>query len=151
MNLARNAARVPAQGPSEHQARVDRIVAQARADMAAAPAQTARTPVVVVTGQPLALTEDPLDRRLAEEIDYARRHLDTIGDVLSDNGYLLHKHGRELQSLDRVNQLLAHIARVISAQDRRAATASITLEDLRGRLMRTALADEQANPLHAQH
>ena len=141
MNLLRTAAK-PAESPSEHQARVDRIVAQARADMAAGALQTVRGPVL--TGQPVALTEDLLDRRLAEEIDYARRHLDTLGDLLSNNGYLLHKHSRELQSLDKVNQLLAHVARVISAANRRQAAASITLEDLRARLMRTGFAEEPA-------
>lgn len=142
MNLVRNAARVPVQSTSEHQARVDRIVAQARADLAAAPEQMVRAPVFVA--QPSALTEDVLDLRLAEELDYARRHLDSIGDVLSDNGYLLHKHARELQAIDRVNQALSHIARVISAQDRRKAAGSITLEDLRSRLLRTGLAEEPA-------
>ena len=139
MNLVRIGAKAAEVTP-EHQARVDRIVAQARTDLASGPANTVRGPVL--TGQPLALTDNLLDRRIAEELDYARRHLDTIGDVLSDNGYLLHKHARELQSLDRVNQLLAHIGRVISAADRRQAAASVTLEDLRGRLMRTGLGDE---------
>ena len=65
----------------------------------------------------------------------------------SDLGYLLHKHMRELQSLDRVNQLLAHIGRVISAQDRRQAAAAITLEDLRARLLRTGLAEDPVPPV----
>ena len=145
MNLLRTAAKAPVDGASEHQARVDRIIAQARADMAAGTLQVARGPVL--TGQPVALTEDLLDRRLAEEIDYARRHLDTLGDLLSNNGYLLHKHSRELQSLDKINQLLAHVARVVSAANRRQAAASITLEDLRARLMRTGLAEEPADSM----
>ncbi len=144
MNLVRIAARAPESSP-EHQARVDRIVAQARADLATGPVQPARGPVL--TSQPLALTENVLDRRLAEELDYARRHLDTIGDVLSENGYLLHKHARELQAIDRVNQLLAHVGRVIEAADRRQAAASITLEDLRGRLLRTGLTEAPDAPM----
>jgi hypothetical protein len=145
MNLLRTATRPSAESPSDHQTRVDRIVAQARADMAAGALPTVRGPVL--TGQPVAITEDVLDRRLAEEIDYARRHLDTLGDLLSNNGYLLHKHSRELQSLDKVNQLLAHVARVISAANRRQAAASITLEDLRARLMRAGLAEEPAEAM----
>jgi hypothetical protein len=145
MNLVRSAAQNPAASTPDHQARVDRIVAQARADLAAGALKTVRGPVL--TDQPMALTEDVLDRRLAEEIDYARRHLDTLGDLLSNNGYLLHKHSRELQSLDKVNQLLAHVARVISAQDRRQAAGSITLEDLRARLLRGGLAEELAAPV----
>ena len=145
MNLAKFAAK-PAIASTEHQARVDRIVAQARADLAANPAEPIRAPAAAAI-HALPLTDDPLDRRLAEEIDYARRHLDTLGDVLSDNGYLLHKHMRELQSLDRVNQLLSHIGRVISAQDRRQAAAAITLEDLRARLLRTGIADDPVPPV----
>ena len=146
MNLAKFVAK-PAASVPEHQARVDRIVAQARADLAESPVQAARGPILSALPASLALTDAPLDRRLAEEIDYARRHLDTLGDVLSDNGYLLHKHGRELQSLDKINQLLAHIGRVISAQDRRQAAAAITLEDLRARLLRTGIAEEPVPPV----
>lgn len=122
-------------GPA-HQQRVDRLVAQARAEAAACEApKTWLKPAPA----PPALSSDPLDQRLAQEIDYVRRHLDLLGDVLSNEPILLHRHGRQLQAIDMIGQLLGHLGRVIAAEDRPAAVARITLEDLRARLARTSL------------
>lgn len=143
MNSYLRAAEPAAESRVAHQARVDRLVEMARAELAIDQAQPVRRELFVAP-PPLDFSDDPLDHRITEEIDYARRHIDVVGDILAGNGFLLNKHGRELQSLDLVNQLLGYLGRVIVAQDRLAAVNAITLEDLRARLQRRSFADEEA-------
>lgn len=77
-----------------------------------------------------------LDGRIAEELAYVRRLLDTISDELSDDPIMLQRHSRNLQSLDAAGQLLGHLASVIGAHDRAEAVSSIAMEELRARLLR---------------
>ena len=84
-------------------------------------------------------TEDQLRLRLAEELDYARRLLDSMGDALSTDLGLVMRHIVALQSIDIIGQLLGHIATVIrsSAPDR--AVDRIGMSDLKARMTRKAL------------
>lgn len=84
-------------------------------------------------------TEDQLRLRLAEELDYARRLLDSMGDALSTDLGLVMRHTIALQSIDIIGQLLGHIATVIrsSAPDR--AVDRIGMSDLKARMTRKAL------------
>jgi hypothetical protein len=84
-------------------------------------------------------TQDVLDARLAEELELIRRQLGSLGDVLSNYPILLQRHGSQLQSIDVMQQTLAHLSRVIGSADRNEAVEQVSLIDLRSRLTRTAL------------
>jgi hypothetical protein len=92
--------------------------------------------------QPAAPPEsgtDILRIRLGEELDYARRRLDALGDELSADPILIRRHHVSLQSLDIVGQILGHIGDVIRSGDPQAAIESIGMGDLKGRLMRSGV------------
>jgi hypothetical protein len=81
-------------------------------------------------------TSDPLRIRLAEELDYARRMLDAAGDVLAADPITLGRHGLSLQALDKVGQMISHIADVIRSSDPESAVDRVCMGDLRARLQR---------------
>lgn len=84
----------------------------------------------------LTPTDDELRLRLAEELEYARRMLDDMGDELSADMGVVMRHGVALQSVDIVGQMLGHIAAVTrsSAPDR--AVERIGMCELKARLAR---------------
>jgi hypothetical protein len=98
------------------------------------------------TGQPIPAGTDPkpsatgstkdLDHRLAEELAYVRRLLDGVGGELSDDGIILQRHARMLQSFDVACQILEHLQTILSAPDRAEAVKAVTMQDLRARLLR---------------
>ena len=81
-------------------------------------------------------TTDRLHLRLGEELEYARRMLDAMGDELSADPIAVSHHGMFLQSLDIVGQMLGHIARVIRSADPESAVEQIGMGDLKARLTR---------------
>jgi hypothetical protein len=81
-------------------------------------------------------TADVLNRRLAEELEYARRMLDITGDELAGDPIAVARHGVVLQSLDIVGQMMTHIATVIRSSDPDAAVERIGMGDLKARLTR---------------
>jgi hypothetical protein len=83
-----------------------------------------------------APTEDQLRLRLAEELDYARRMLSSMGDELSSDGLVVSRHLAELQTIDIVSQMLGHIASVVRSSDPPAAVEAIGMGELKARLMR---------------
>ena len=85
------------------------------------------------------ITPGELSRRIAEEIDYAWRLLDAVADELSDDPVLLQRHGDALQRFDIACQMITHLGAVVGAPDRMAAIESVTMEDLRTRLLRKAI------------
>lgn len=84
----------------------------------------------------LVPTDNELHLRLAEELDYARRMLDAMGDELSADMGVVMRHGVALQTVDIVGQMLGHIANVTrsSAPDR--AVERIGMCELKARLTR---------------
>lgn len=86
--------------------------------------------------KPMALTDDQLRLRLAEELDYARRMLTAMGDELSSDGLIVSRHLAELQTVDIVGQMLGHIAAVVRASDPSTAVEAIGMSALKARLMR---------------
>jgi hypothetical protein len=84
----------------------------------------------------LVPTDDELKLRLAEELDYARRLLDQMGDSLSSDTNLLLRHGVSLQSVDIVGQIIGHVANVIRSGNPDAAVEDIGMAELKGRLKR---------------
>lgn len=87
----------------------------------------------------LVPTDDPLRLRLAEELEYARRMLSSMGDEMASDGLVVGRHLAELQTVDIVGQMLGHIATVIRSSDPPGAVESISMGSLRARLMRKSL------------
>jgi hypothetical protein len=81
-------------------------------------------------------TEDQLRLRLAEELEYARRMLTSMGDELSSDALFVGRHLAELQTVDIVGQMLGHIASVVRSSDPPAAVEAIGMSELKARLMR---------------
>lgn len=116
------------------QRRVDAIQAETRADMAMGRAlrSTGTAP------EPPAVLAD-LDKRLADELGYVQRLLEGLGDELIADLLLIQRHGKSLQSLDLVGQILGHVSAILRADDKAAVVEEIGMEDLRARLKRKAI------------
>lgn len=84
-------------------------------------------------------TDDPLQLRLAEELEYARRMLDQMGDSLTADMALLARHGVSLQTIDICGQILGHIADVIRSSDPAGAVERIGMCELQARLKRQSI------------
>jgi hypothetical protein len=93
-------------------------------------------------GPRLARSSSTIELRIAEEVDCVRRHLEMLGATLAADPILLHRHGTSLQSVDLMNQLLGHLARVIECDDKVAAAQQVSHGDLRSRLLRKSLVAE---------
>lgn len=115
------------------QRRVDSIQAEARADTPAG--RALRAPE---TPPPPPASPD-LDRRLADELGYVQRLLEGLGDELIADLLLIQRHGKSLQSLDLVGQILGHVSAILRADDKAAVVEEIGMEDLRARLKRKAI------------
>jgi hypothetical protein len=84
----------------------------------------------------LVPTDDQLRVRLAEELDYARRMLDVMGDELSSDMGLVMRHAVALQTVDIVGQMLGHIAAVTRSSAPERAVDRIGMCELKSRLTR---------------
>jgi hypothetical protein len=86
---------------------------------------------------PIEQTEDRLQLRLSEELEYARRMLDVTAEQICVDRIAVSRHAAALQSLDRVGQMLGHIAAVIRSSDPDSAIDEIRMSDLKARLTRS--------------
>jgi len=85
------------------------------------------------------ITPGELNRRIAEEIDYAWRLLNAVADELSDDPVLLQRHGDALQRFDIACQMITHLGAIVGAPDRMAAIEGVSMAELRTRLLRKAI------------
>ena len=85
---------------------------------------------------PIEDTEDQLRLRLSEELEYARRMLDITGEQICADRIAMARHAVALQSLDKVGQMLGHIAAIIRSSDPASAIDMIGMSDLKARLTR---------------
>ena len=116
------------------QERCDSILSEFRAD----PRPTEwRHPAVPPPPPPP--TEDLLSLRLAEELEYARRMLDAMGDALCNDPAVVMRHSVSLQSVDIVGQMLGHIANVVRSSRPEDMVQLIGMCDLKARLTRRSL------------
>lgn len=129
--------RVAPSATSVHQRHVDELVAQIRAED-----QQPRPSLFKPAPPAPRRSSSTIDLRIAEELDYVRRHLEMLGATLAGDPILLHRHGTSLQAVDLMNQLLGHIARVIESEDKGAAAQQVSHGDLRARLLRKSLVAE---------
>jgi hypothetical protein len=114
---------------------------QRRVDAIQAEARGGHTPPIVqqapaVHGEKVAAD---LDGRLADELAYVQRLLESLGDELIGEPAVVLRHSRALQGLDIASQILSHVASVIVAGDREGAVEQIGMQDLRARLKRKPL------------
>ncbi|MEO5972136.1 MAG: hypothetical protein ABIP91_02075 [Sphingomicrobium sp.] len=125
--------------PVPAQARCDAVQAEFRAEQAQSGRRSIRRDP---PPRPPALvpTDDKLDLRLAEELDYARRMLDSMGDSLSADPTVVVRHMVSLQSVDIIGQILGHIAAVVRSSDPQGAVERIGMGDLKARLTRRSIA-----------
>ncbi|MCY7339880.1 MAG: hypothetical protein LH465_08035 [Sphingomonas bacterium] len=87
----------------------------------------------------LVPSEDELQLRLAEELEYARRLLDAMGDELAADMGVIMRHSVALQSVDIVGQMIGHIANVVRSSDPNGAVERIGMCELKARLQRHRL------------
>ena len=118
-------------GGLRDQRRVDAFQAEARTSAPFAPSQAA------VAAEPAA--REQLDSRLADELAYVQRLLETVGDELIAEPLFVQRHAQTLQGIDLASQILAHVAAIIVAANRDDAIERIGMEDLRARLKRKAV------------
>lgn len=119
------------------QARCDAIQTQFRAEQQARSSIRRENPPPLP--QALVPTEDALKLRLAEELEYARRMIETMGDCLSSDPHLIMRHMVSLQAVDIAGQILGHVANVIRSSDPESAVARIGMCELKGRLQRQSI------------
>ncbi len=85
-------------------------------------------------------THDPLQLRLAEELEYVRRMLDQMGDILAADPLVVSRHMTALQTIDIGGQILGHVANVTRSSDPAGAVDRIGMCELKGRLTRSKIA-----------
>lgn len=132
--LARSASEAPAQE------RCDEIQSSIRL----APGDRIRRQAL--SPPPLPPSSSLIERRLAEEIDYARRMLQAMGERLANDPLVIARHPETLQGFDVVGQTLGHLGVVVGTSDRREAVERIGMADLRSRIQRRSLAEETLFP-----
>lgn len=121
----------PGAGMSAGQQRIDRIQAEIRAGQAPPPEPA--VPIGVGAGDEL---ERALPQRLAEEIAYVQRLIESIGDALIGEPLIVHRHAGALQKFDAADQILGHLASILKAADPVGAAERVGMEELRARLLR---------------
>lgn len=88
---------------------------------------------------PPAQLDSLMPQRLAEELAYVARLLDSLGEDLCGEPILVMRHAEKLQNLDISAQILGHVAAVLVADRPEEAIDAIGMKTLRKRLQRTAL------------
>ena len=121
------------------QVRCDTIQAEFRAEQSAASARPSIRRDAPPLDPALVQTDDVLRQRLAEELDYARRLLDNMGDDLTSDNHVVMRHSVALQSIDIIGQMLGHIAAVTRSSAPERAADRIGMSELRARLTRNQL------------
>jgi hypothetical protein len=120
---------------AQSQARCDAIQAEFRSGESRPSIRREAPPLP----QALQPCDDMIKLRLAEELEYARRMLDTMGDELSADLGVVMRHGMALQTVDIVGQMLGHIANVVRSSDPGGAVDRIGMCDLKARLTRKSV------------
>jgi hypothetical protein len=118
---------------AESQARCDSIQAEFRVEQKARPSIRRESPA---SPKALVRSDNVLKLRLADELEYARRMIETMADTLSSDRNLLVRHMVTLQSADIAGQILGHVASVIRSSDPDGAVDLIGMSELKGRLKR---------------
>ena len=89
--------------------------------------------------EPLQSLIDALPQRLAEELAYVGRLLESLGDDLCNEPLVVARHAEKLQNLDIASQILGHVAALLVTDQPAQAVKEIGMTSLRKRLLRVAL------------
>lgn len=116
-------------GAADHQLEIDPSAAPTRADIV----DIAQAP------PPADNVGSPVTARIADELAFVARRLETLGADLADEPPIVVRHAAKLQELDIAVQILGHLSRVLVAPSPDAAVERIGMADLRRRLRRAAL------------
>ncbi len=116
------------------QVRCDTIQAEFRAEPSTERRSIRRDPPPLDPA--LIPCDDALRLRLAEELEYARRMIEAMGDELSADMGVVMRHSVALQSIDIVGQMLGHIAAVTRSSTPERAVDRIGMCELKARLKR---------------
>ena len=111
---------------------------QARIDAIQAAVRSGEVPEASETAPAGEMSAIPLDDRLAEEVAHVRRLLEEVSGTLIGDSAVVERHAEVLQTFDVVDQILGHLARIMTADDREAAARSVGMAELRARLLRKA-------------
>lgn len=84
----------------------------------------------------LVPTDDLLQLRLAEELDYARRMIVMLGEQLCGDPSLVARHSHALQSFDIAGQMIGHVASIIRSADPEGAVDRIGMAEMKARITR---------------
>ena len=122
-----------ANGPAQQ-----RLIDSVKSEVAAG-AAPARASIFKPAPARPAPSSNPIEHRMAEEIECIRRHLDLLGSTLANDLVLVRRYTTQLQSIDLVNQLLGHLANVIAADNKALAIDQVGHQELRARLKRRPL------------
>jgi hypothetical protein len=119
----------------------ERAMTQAECDAIQAAARQARGACLPLLREverraPLEPTDDEIESRLSQELDYAQRLLEAVGDAFVSDPVILERHETTMQSFDIIGQLLGHLAKVVGAKDKHEAIYRIGMQELRSRLKR---------------
>lgn len=87
----------------------------------------------------LVPTDDELRIRLAEELEYARRLLETMGNQLVGDPVVIGRHCASLQTVDIVGQILGHVAAVTRSSLPERAVERIGMAEMKARLKRRSI------------
>ena len=115
-----------ADGASQGQSRVDRLLAAIRSGTA--------LPVETEAPAPKPADARPVEQRIAAELARVKRMLDAVSEELTDDIEVLMRHERAMQNFDIAAAIVEELARVMAASDREGAVASVQMHDLRSRL-----------------
>lgn len=84
----------------------------------------------------LSPTDDVLNRRISEELDFAWRQLELAVIAMHRDALTKARHGTALKTIDAVGQTLGQLAVVLRSSQPDAAVELVPSPDLRGRLQR---------------
>jgi hypothetical protein len=120
--------------PPKHQREVDSLQAAIRGERDAG-----RRPLFRPPPPMLPRSGNPLDERLAEELEFLRRRISALGGALASDPMLVARNAAALQDIDLIAQTLGHLATIVAAADKSAAADRISLAELKARLKRKPL------------
>jgi hypothetical protein len=110
------------------QARVDRVISDTRAELAACKQAELSRP----------LDSACLHERIAEELALVARRLEGLGNELSGDPAMVVRHAARLHDIDVSVLTLGHVGRLLTAPDPSEALRIIDMDDLRRRLHRSS-------------
>lgn len=116
------------------QAHVDSVQAAIRRGAIPLPPSRSPSERLTAPGRGSAQKDSAIHARISDELTTLRHLLQALGEELGEEPVLVERHPHALQRFDLTVQILGHLARVLTAENRDAAIDAIGMESLRERL-----------------